>query len=86
MPERRSETRNPCYLRAGIIFSQNAEPVMAEAHDISDHGLRLVVLNAKRIPNEFIVSIPRRHIRETVRVVRREEGELGVLIQRPVPA
>jgi hypothetical protein len=86
MSERRSETRNPCYLRADIIVGHNAEPVMAEAHDISDHGLRLVVLNAKRIPNEFIVSIPRRHIRETVRVVRRQEGELGVLIQRPVPA
>jgi PilZ domain len=86
MSERRSEIRNPCYLRADIIVSHDAEPVMAEAHDISDHGLRLVVLNARRIPNEFIVSIPRRHIRETVRVVRREEGELGVLIKRPATA
>ena len=84
MSNRRSETRNPCFLRADIIVSHNSEPVAAEAHDISAHGFRLVVLNARRIPDEFIVSIPRRHIREIVRVVRRQESELGVLIKRPI--
>ena len=82
MSERRQETRNPCYLRAEIIVAPNADPVLAEAHDISDHGLRLVVLNAKRIPNEFVVSIPRRRMREAVRMVRREDQELGVIIQQ----
>jgi len=84
MSNRRTETRNPCFLRADIIVSMHEEPVQAEAHDISDHGLRIVVTDAKRIPDEFIVSIPRRHIRETVRVVRRQEGELGVLIKRSI--
>lgn len=81
MSDRRSENRNPCFLRADIIVNENSEPVPAEAHDISEHGLRLVVLNAKRIPDEFIVSIPRRRMREIVRVVRREEKELGVIIK-----
>lgn len=83
MSNRRTEDRNSCFLRAELIVSTHEPPVQAEAHDISDRGLRLVITDAKRIPDEFIVSIPRRHIRESVRVVRREEGELGVLIKKP---
>lgn len=81
MSERRSENRNPCYLRADIIVDTHSDPVPAEAHDISDHGMRLVVLNTKRIPDEFLLSIPRRRMREIVRVVRREDKELGVIIK-----
>lgn len=81
MSNRRTEIRNPCFLRADIIINMHTDPVVAEAHDISDHGLRLVVPDAKILPDEFIVSIPRRKMRELVRVVRRQETELGVIIQ-----
>ncbi|OYU50538.1 MAG: hypothetical protein CFE31_03030 [Rhizobiales bacterium PAR1] len=83
--ERRKETRNPCYLRADIIVNTESGPLPAEAHDISERGMRLVVLNPKKLPDEFIVSIPRRHFREIVRVVRRDEKEVGVLIQSVAP-
>jgi len=83
MPERRQENRNPCYLRAEIIVNHHTDPVLAEAHDISDHGLRLIVPDASSLPDEFIVSIPRRKIRETVQVVHRSAKELGVLIRVP---
>jgi hypothetical protein len=53
MSERRQETRNPCNLRAEIIVAPNADPVLAEAHDISDHGLRLVVLSKRPVSGPF---------------------------------
>ncbi len=81
MSDKRREPRNPCYLRADIIIGPERAPVPAEAHDISERGLRLQVLDTKNIPNEFIVSIPRRHLREVVRVVRRGDKELGVVIK-----
>lgn len=81
MPERRQENRNTCYLRAEIIVNHHTDPVPAEAHDISEYGLRLVVPDTSSLPDEFIVSIPRRKIRETVQVVRRSAQELGVMIR-----
>ncbi|MCZ8259598.1 MAG: PilZ domain-containing protein [Beijerinckiaceae bacterium] len=81
MSDKRREPRNTCYLRAEIYTSTDAAPLIAEAHDISEHGMRLKVLNARTLPNRFMVSIPRRHIREMVEVRRRSEGEVGVLIQ-----
>jgi PilZ domain len=83
--ERRKERRNPCYLKAEILLNTEPGPVPAEAHDISEHGMRLVVLNAKKLPDEFIVSIPRRHIQEIVYVVRREDKEVGVRIKTVAP-
>lgn len=82
MSDRRQETRNPCFLRADIIVNHHTAPVPAEAHDISDHGLRLIVPDTSALPDEFIVSIPRRKIRENVQVVRRSAQELGVIIQQ----
>jgi hypothetical protein len=81
MQDKRTEARNPCYLRADIILGSKEPPIAAEAHDISDLGMRLVVADATALPNEFIVSIPRRHIREAVKVVRRDETSLGVQVQ-----
>ncbi len=86
MTDKRSEPRNPCFLRADIILSHNAEPVPAEAHDISDRGARLHVLNTRALPDEFVISIPRRKIRETVKVVRRGEKELGVIFKTAIKA
>ncbi|MCZ8181601.1 MAG: hypothetical protein O9322_01410 [Beijerinckiaceae bacterium] len=81
MSDKRREPRNSCYLRAEIYTELSAPPIIAEAHDISDHGMRLKVLNARTLPNTFMVSIPRRHIREMVEIKRRSEGEVGVLIR-----
>ncbi|MCZ8187996.1 MAG: hypothetical protein O9308_16600 [Beijerinckiaceae bacterium] len=79
--DKRREPRNSCYLRAEIYTELSAPPIIAEAHDISDHGMRLKVLNARTLPEVFMVSIPRRHIREMVQVKRRGDGEVGVLIR-----
>lgn len=81
--ENRKQVRNECFLRGDIIVDQNTPPIACEVHDISDKGMRLVVLNAFRMPEKFIVSVPRRHVRELVRVVRRSSNELGVIIQSP---
>lgn len=77
----RSEPRNQCFLRGDIIVDANTPPMPCEVHDISSRGMRLVVLDASRVPNNFIVSVPRRSLRETVRVTRRAKQELGVVIQ-----
>jgi hypothetical protein len=81
--EQRKQIRNGCFLRGDIIVNENVAPIPCEIHDISDRGMRLVVLNALRMPGRFIVSIPRRHVREIVRVVRRTSNELGVIIETP---
>lgn len=85
MIEKRREPRNACYLQASIIVSPQAKPVPAEAHDISEHGLRLRLADAVGLPDEFIVSIPRRKMREVVCVIRRGKTELGVVIKAPHP-
>lgn len=83
---RRQEERNPCFLRADLILDAHIPPITAQAHDISDRGLKLIVEDARTIPDRFIVSIPRRHLREVVRVMRRSPTELGVRIERSARA
>ncbi|MCA0399723.1 MAG: hypothetical protein LCH38_02780 [Proteobacteria bacterium] len=78
--ERRTEARNPCFLQGSIIIDAQKPPVPCEVHDISNRGMRLVVANTAMIPNQFIVSVPRRHMRELVSVRRRGRMDLGVLI------
>lgn len=81
MEDKRAHPRNPSFLRAEIIVSSNLPPVPAEVHDISDKGMRLVVEKPEDLPNEFLVSIPRRRLREFVEVVRRDSNSLGVRVQ-----
>jgi hypothetical protein len=80
MSNRRRESRNDCFLRADIIINKDTPPIVAEAHDISNSGVRIVTPHARSIPNEFILSIPRRRIREYVKVMRRKDNELGVIV------
>lgn len=79
--DKRHEARNSCFLRADIIVGAHIDPIPAEAHDISERGLRLQTADAAQLPDEFIVSIPRRNMREIVRVTRRETDEVGVVIK-----
>lgn len=81
--DRRTQNRNSCYMRAEIHYPGLKEPIPAEAHDISDNGFRIGVLNAAKVPNEFTLVIPRRKIKENVKVVRRGEHELGLVINQP---
>jgi hypothetical protein len=83
MSDRRRETRNACYLRASILIDDGARRVEAEAHDISNNGMLLYVLDSREVPDRFIVSIPRRHMIEHVKVMRRSRKELGVVFRRP---
>ncbi|WP_284177290.1 hypothetical protein [Rhabdaerophilum sp. SD176] len=82
----RREPRNLCYLRAEIYTDPSSPPIMAEAHDISETGIRLKVLNARTLPPKFWLSIPRRHFREFVEIKRRGDGEVGVVIHRIEPS
>lgn len=81
MQDKRSESRNPSFLRAEIILGSNVPPVPAEVHDISDRGMKLIVEKPEALPNEFVVSIPRRHLREFVEIVRRDPNSVGVRVQ-----
>lgn len=81
MQNKRTEPRNPSFLRAEIILGSNVPPVPAEVHDISDRGMRLVVEKPEALPGEFMVSIPRRRLREFVEIVRRDEASVGVRVQ-----
>lgn len=82
MSEQRRATRNQCYLRASILINNGDRRIDAEAHDISDQGAKLFVLDARQVPDYFVLSIPRRHFMEHVRVVRRSPQELGVVIRK----
>ncbi len=80
---RRTKNRNRCFMQAVIYRDDSYEPILAEVHDISENGLRLFVLNARHLPSEFTVVIPRRRLTERVKVARRSNNEVGVLILPP---
>ncbi len=80
---RRKKTRNLCFMQAVIYRDDSHEPIFAEVHDISENGLRLFVLNARHLPSEFTIFIPRRRLTERVKVARRCNNEVGVIILPP---
>lgn len=80
MAERRIDPRMPCYLRGEIILNNGIEVVPCEVHDISDKGMRLAGPDFSRLPETFILTVARRQIRERVKVVRKTDDGVGVLI------
>lgn len=79
--EKRRESRNPCYLRASIFVETTNTRFDAEVTDISNAGLCIRVSDTRAIPDYFMVSIPRRHFLERVRVMRRGKQDLGCVVQ-----
>ncbi|CAN1505964.1 PilZ domain containing protein [Rhabdaerophilaceae bacterium] len=85
MPERRIDTRMPCFLKGEILLENGERRVACEAHDISARGMRLVGPDFTKLPKDFILSIPRRHFNERVKVVRQIGPGVGVMIAESVP-
>ncbi len=81
MPERRIDTRLPCFLRAEILLENGTRRLPCEAHDISERGLRLAGADFSQLPDSFILAIPRRKIEDRVKVVRRGEDFIGVMFE-----
>lgn len=79
-PERRIDPRNTCYLRGEIILNNGTEIVPCEVHDISSTGMRLSGADFSNLPEDFILAVARRQIRERVKIVRRMENDVGVVI------
>lgn len=80
MAERRIDPRMPCYLRGEIILNNGVEVVPCEVHDISEKGMRLTGPDFGLLPESFILAVARRQIRERVKVVRKTDDGVGVLI------
>ncbi|MGL5447049.1 MAG: PilZ domain-containing protein [Rhabdaerophilum sp.] len=80
MAERRIDPRMPCFLKGEIILNNGLERIPCEAHDISEKGLRLAGADFSRLPDSFLLSIPRRKFEERVKVVRKLDDGVGVLI------
>ncbi len=80
MAERRIDARMPCYLRGEIVLNNGIEIVPCEVHDISEKGMRLTGPDFSKLPDSFILAVARRQIRERVKVVRRTNSGVGVLI------
>jgi hypothetical protein len=79
MSNKRRSQRWECALRGFIVLGGTAKSLPCAVHDISEHGARLKISDMTEIPDMFTLEIPRRHISEPVRVVRRSELEFGVL-------
>lgn len=80
MAERRIDPRMPCYLRGEIVLNNGIEVVPCEVHDISDKGMRLAGPDFNKLPDTFMLHVARRKLSERVKVVRRMENGVGVLI------
>lgn len=80
MPERRIDPRLPCFLKGEIVLNNGTRRISCEAHDISDRGMRLAGPDFRNMPDSFILSIPRRHFEQRVKVVRRMPDSVGVIV------
>ncbi len=80
MAERRVDPRMPCYLRGEIVLNNGIEVVPCEVHDISDKGMRLSGADFSHMPDTFMLHVTRRKLSERVKVVRRTEDGVGVVI------
>lgn len=80
MAERRIDPRMPCYLRGEIILNNGLEVVACEVHDISGKGMRLSGADFSRLPDSFILKVARRQMSERVKIVRKSDSDVGVLI------
>lgn len=81
MPERRIDPRVPCFLRAAIVLENGQRRIDCEAHDISEHGLRLVGADFHDLPDSFILEVPRRSIEGRVNIARRGPDFIGVVFK-----
>lgn len=81
MPERRIDPRVPCFLRAAIVLENGERRIACEAHDISEHGLRLAGADFRELPDSFILEVPRRAIEGRVSIVRRGPDFVGVVFK-----
>lgn len=80
MAERRIDPRMPCYLRGEIILNNGLEVVPCEVHDISEKGMRLSGADFTKLPDSFVLKVARRQISERVKIVRKSDSDVGVLI------
>jgi hypothetical protein len=80
MAERRIDNRMPCYLRGEIVLNNGLEVVPCEVHDISGKGMRLSGADFSKLPDSFILKVARRQISERVKIVRKSDRDVGVLI------
>ena len=84
MSEHRRAERISCFLRGEISVYQGAHIGSCVVHDLSKTGARLVLDTDIVVPELLTLSIPRRHMSERVRVVRRKKNDIGVLFISPV--
>jgi hypothetical protein len=78
--EMRRIPRNACFLRGEALLGIG-EKMPCEIHDIADNSARVVLQDAAEVPERFILSIPRRQVKEWVQVVRRSEKDFGVVFE-----
>jgi len=76
----RKHPRNACFLRGEAEIGKSGR-IPCEIHDIAHNSARIVLDPKVYVPNRFILSIPRRHVKEWVRVVRRSEKDFGVVFE-----
>lgn len=74
----RREARVDCFLR-GIANLSEAEKFPCLIHDLSEHGARISFEPPVNLPDQFTLDIPRRHLSERVKVVRRGEDDFGLV-------
>jgi hypothetical protein len=64
-------------MRGDIVLAGN-RTLPCEVRDISDGGAKLFAEGMDKLPDTFILEVPRRHIESRVQVVRRGADVLGV--------
>ncbi len=78
MLERRKEQRWPAYLGGRIVFKGRAAAAECLIRNTSRSGARLVVSQATRLPEEFLLKVPYRKTELRVRTRWRRVEHVGV--------
>lgn len=79
--ENRKIPRNACFMRGEIIISES-NVIHCDIHDIAVNSARLVFPEKIKLPDRFVLHIPRRKVKEWVKVLRRGDKDCGVVFEK----
>jgi PilZ domain len=79
MAEKRKIDRHSCFIRGEAVMPDGVTRIPVTVHDISDVGAKVITEEGVTLPEMIVLDLPRRHMRENARVVRRGDKDSGVI-------
>ncbi|MBD2746514.1 PilZ domain-containing protein [Microvirga sp. BT688] len=85
MKDRRLRRRVPTILEGRIQIEGRESDIECTVRDLSDSGARIFLHQPLELPDEFILSIPKRGLSSNARVMWSRDRRHGVMLLRDLP-